>query len=118
MSYILDGSTIRSPQQMHELNETQQAQHRTLDGGIHRDHFGDNKRVWELTYRNTKKTDYDTIKAIYTNYLTDSAAKSWEVTEANYTISLTNVHVDLKERAFFVRGTDYLSDFDLVLTEA
>lgn len=118
MAYLLDGTEIRNPSQLHELNNTQMAQHRTLDGGIHRDHFGDNKRVWELVYRNAKKADYDEIKAIFDAYLSDSAAKSWEVTETNYPVSATTVHLDLRERGFTVRGSDYLSDFDLVLTEA
>jgi len=28
------------------------------------------------------------------------------------------VHIDLQERGFGVKGTDYISDFTLVLTEA
>ena len=118
MSWLLNGSSIRSPHQFDESNDTQAAQNRTLDGSINRDYFGSNKRVWVLDYQNTKKADYDTIKAIYTSYLSDAVAKTWQVTESNYTISETTVHVDLKERGFSVRGTDYISDFTLILTEA
>lgn len=118
MSYILSGTNIRRPKEMEEANSTQVAQNRTLSGSITRDYFGSNKRVWVLTYENIQKTDYDTIKTIYDSYLSTATAKTWEVTETNYTISETSVHVDVKERAFRVVGTDYISDFDLILTEA
>lgn len=117
MSYILDGSTIRAPHSFSETNNTQVAQVRTLSGQINRDYFGDNKRTWKLDYDNTNKTDYDVIKAIYDSYLSTGTAKTWEVTETNYTISQTSVHIDLQERGFSIRGEDYLSDFTLTLTE-
>jgi hypothetical protein len=118
MSYLLDGSQIRNPYEINERNSTQVAQNRTLSGAVTRDYFGSNKRVWVLNYRNTKKADYDTIKTIYDSYLSTNTAKSWQVTETNYTVSATTVHVDLLERDFSVRGSDYLSDFDLILVEA
>lgn len=118
MSYLLDAQAIKNPQAISESNNTQSAQHRTLDGTISRDYFGNNKRVWTLEYRNTQKTEYDTIYAIYASYLSTGNTKSWQITETNYTISLTNVHIDLVERGFSVRGEDYISDFTLILTEA
>lgn len=117
MSYILDGTTIRNPHTFDETNSTQVAQQRALSGRITRDYFGSNKRVWVLEYQNTKKTDYDEINTIYQSYLTSGTGKTWQVTETNYTVSQTTVHVDLLERGFYIRGTDYLSDFTLVLTE-
>lgn len=118
MSYLLDSTQIKAPQSIKESNSTQLAQNRTLDGSFHRDYFGDNKRSWQLQYINTKKADYDTIKTKYDAYLNDNTAKAWEVTETNYTIAATTVHIDLIERGFSVRGTSYISDFTLVLTEA
>lgn len=118
MAYVLDSTTIRNPYEITEENNTQFAQHKTLDGTVRRDYFGDNKRIWRLVYRNTKKADYDTIKTIYTAYLATATPINWEVTETNYTVAQTEVHVDLVERQFSVRGVDYISDFDLILTEA
>lgn len=118
MSYVLDSTTIKAPQEFSETNNTQVAQNRTLDGSINRDYFGSNKRIWVLNYKNAKKTDYDTIKTIYTSYLSTAAAKTWQVTETNYPVSATTVHVDLLERGFSVRGSSYISDFDLILVEA
>jgi len=118
MSYTLGGSTIKAPNSIKETNSTQVAQNRTLDGTVSRDYFGDNKRVWILDYRNTNKTQYDIIKTIYDSYLSTATAKAFVSTETNYTIASTNVHVDLLERGFSVKGTDYISDFTLVLTEA
>lgn len=118
MSYVLSGSNIRAPQEFSETNDTQVAQQRTLSGAIGRDYFGSNKRVWVLSYQNIKKSEYDTIKTIYDSYLSTASAKTWQVTETNYTISQTSVHIDLKERSFPVKGTSYISDFDLILTEA
>ena len=118
MSYLLDSQTLRAPQSFSEANNTQSTENRTLDGSISRDYFGANKRVWVLDYQNTNKTAYDTIKAIYDSYLSTGSTKSWQVTETNYTVSATMVHLDLAERGFSIRGTDYLSDFTLTLTEA
>lgn len=118
MSYVLSGSTIKSPNTLGVNNDTQVAQNRTLDGTITRDYFGSNKRTWKLEYENTKKADFDTIDTIYQAYLSTANAVTWEVTENNYTISQTSVHVDLKSRDFRVGGEDYISDFTLILTEA
>lgn len=118
MSYILNSTTIRSPHEVTERNSTQLAQNQTLDGTIRRDYFGSNKRVWMLGYRTVNKTDYDTIKTIYNTYLSTGTALSWQVTETNYTVAEVNVHIDLLERGFSYKGEDYLSDFDLILTEA
>lgn len=118
MAYLLDGNSIKSPQELIEENSTQTVQHRTLDGSVSRDQFGDNKRRWVLMYRNTQKADYDTIKTIYDSYLSTGTVVTWQSTETNYTIASTNVHVDLLERGFSVGGSSYLSDFDLILTES
>lgn len=118
MSYLLDGSEIRRPTSIREENSTQLAQHRTLDGSIKRDYFGDNKREWVLEYDIVKKSDYDTIKTIYDSHLSTGATKTWEITETNYTIASTNVHIDMRIRDFSIKGTDYLSSFTLILTES
>lgn len=118
MGYILGGTTIKRPQGMDEKNNTQTAQNRTLSGAVVRDQFGSNKRVWLLDYANISKTDFDTINTLYQSYLTTGTVKTWQITETNYTISSTNVHVDLISRGFKYGGSGYLSDFTLVLTEA
>lgn len=118
MPYVLAGSTIRRPMNMEVENDTQTAQNRTLGGAITRDMFGSNKRVWTLEYSNTTKTDFDVINAIYSTYLSTATAQTWQVTETNYSVSATTVHVDLKVRSFNVGGEDYISEFSLILTEA
>lgn len=118
MSYLLSATTIRAPHSIEEQNSTQYAQQKALSGTVGRDYFGSNKRIWTLKYDNTKKADYDTINTIYQTYLSTGTAPSWQVTETNYTVSLTSVHMDLQIRKFSMSGADYISDFDLVLTEA
>lgn len=118
MAYTLDGTNIRSPHSMSEGNSTQFAQKRTLSGSVRRDYFGSNKKVWTLNYTNTNKTDYDVINTIYQSYLSTGSTKTWVITEANYSVSSTNVHLDLVQRGFSVKGEDYISDFDLILVEA
>lgn len=117
MAYILNGTTIRRPLEIRELNSTQMSEQRTLAGNVGRDYFGSNKRVWELTYENVTPTDFTTIKNLYLTYLSTETALTWEVTETNYTVTETDVHVDLAEREFSVRGETYLSNFTLVLKE-
>lgn len=96
----------------------QYAQNKTLDGSVHRDYFGSLKRIWTLSFKNVNKTDYDVIRAIYNTYLSTATAVAWQVTETNYTIPATTVHLNLDNRGFSTKGTDYLSDFSLILTEA
>lgn len=118
MSYILASTTLRNPLSIEESNSTQVAQVRTLSGAINRDYFGSNKRIWRMEYRNTKKADFDTINSIYQSYLSTGSAQTWSVTETNYSVSATTVHVDLLVRKFTMSGTDYISDFTLTLVEA
>lgn len=118
MSYVLGGSTIRPPKSMEEANNTQYAQKKTLSGTVGRDYFGSNKRIWVLHFENCTKTDYDTINAVYQTYLTTGVARTFVVTETNYAISSTNVHLDLNKRGFTIPGLDYISTFDVILTEA
>jgi hypothetical protein len=118
MAYILAGVTIRNPHEMAESNSTQMAVQRALNGTVARDYFGNNKRVWKLTFKNAKPSEYTALYTIYTTYLATNITQTWQVTEANYPISQTNVHIDMPDRGFSVQGDTYLSDFELTLTEA
>ena len=118
MVFTLNGTSIRAPYQMQEHNDTQVAQVRTLGGTIARDYFGSNKRVWTLSYKNVNSTDFSTLNTIYQNYLSTNTTVTWAISETNYTVSQTYVHVDIRDRNFSTLGTDYLSEFTLILTEA
>lgn len=121
MSYILNGSTIRRPKSFDEQNSTQVAQQRTLNGAINRDYFGSNKTIGSYNYENCNPTDFNTINTIYQNYLTTGSTVTWQISDTNYNgrfSTARNVHVDLVQRGFTVSGSDYLSNFTLVLTEA
>lgn len=118
MAYVLSGSNLKSPNSLEETNNTQYAQQRTLGGSVNRDYFGSNKRVWKLDYKNVPKASYDVIKGIYDTYLSTGTAVAWSVTETNYTVSATTVHVNLDTRGFSVGGEDYISSFTLILSEA
>lgn len=116
--YILQGTNIKRPSSIEASNSTQMAQQRTLSGAVNRDYFGANKKVWVLEYQNCNKTDFDVIDTIYQAYLSTKTARTWEITETNYDVNQTNVHVDLVIRSFRVKGSDYISDFTLTLVEA
>lgn len=118
MAYLLSATEIRRPTTLNEEKMPLVAQQRTLSGAIGRDYFGSSKKRWVLKYTNTNKADYDTINTIYTTYLSTVTPVSWQVTETNYTIAATTVHMDLNVREFSVGGSDYISDFELILTEA
>lgn len=118
MAYTLSGSTIRNPKSIEESNSTLVAQNRTLSGAVTRDYFGSKKKVWVLEYENAKKTEYDTINTIYGTYLSTGSTVAFISTETNYAISSTLVHIDLQVRKFTMSGTDYISDFTLILSEA
>ena len=118
MPFVLSGTNLKGPGQISESNSTLVAQQRVLSGAIRRDYFGSNKRIWELTYENVNPTDYTTIYNIYSTYLSTGTTVTWAITEANYTIASINVHVDIQNRSFKVRGSSYISDFTLILTEA
>jgi hypothetical protein len=116
--FLLNGTAIKGSQSIEEDNSTQVAQQRTLGGSVNRDFFGSNKRIWSMDYTNVNPTAFTVINTIYQNYLTTGTTVTWQVTEANYTIASTLVHVDLLIRKFNVRGSSYISDFTLILTEA
>lgn len=117
MGYVLDNTTIKSPNSLDVSNSTQYAQQRVFSGGIARDYFGNNKRVWKLSYDTVQKTYFDVIDSIYQAYLSTGTPVSFEITETNNTVAETTVHVDLQQRSFTVGGEDYLSSFTLILTE-
>jgi hypothetical protein len=119
MAFTLNGTAIKAPQTISEtVDNIQYAQQRTLSGSVNRDYFGNNKRVWKLSYTNIQKTYYDVIKSIYDTYTASGTAVTWVSTETNYAISSTNVHVNIDTRGFSVGGEDYISSFTLILTEA
>ena len=121
MAFLLAGTELKGPQSVSETNSTQYAQQRTLAGAIGRDYFGSNKRIWELEYSNANPTAFGVIDAIYQTYLTTGTAQTWQITEANYNgyaSTERTVHVDVQQRGFNVRGSSYISDFTLILTEA
>lgn len=118
MAFILNGTTIRRPKSIEVSNSTQVAENRTLSGSIRRDYFGSNKRVWKLQYDTLNTTDFSVLDTIYQSYLTTGSTKTWQITETNYTVSQTNVHVDIQVRNFNVPGSSYLSNITLILTES
>jgi hypothetical protein len=118
MAYLLNATSIRAPNSLSVSNSTQVAENRTLSGSITRDYFGSNKRIWTLNYENCNITEFNIINNLYTTYLNNGNVQTWQITETNYPVSSTTVHVDVVKREFSVKGTDYLSDFALVLTEA
>lgn len=118
MGYTLNGTSIRRPNKMQVDNSTQLAEQRTLSGAVGRDYFGSNKRVWMLSYDSLNVTDFNIIDTIYQAYLTSGTAVTWVISEGNYTVASTNVHVDLLSRDFSVPGSSYLSGIQLILKEA
>lgn len=118
MAYLLDSTTIRNPINIQEQTVDQYAEQKALSGSVNRDYFGSTKRIWIFDYANTKPVDYTTIKTIVDSYKSTGATKTFESTETNYTVSSTLVHLDVVKRQFSVRGTTYISDFTLIMTEA
>lgn len=118
MSYSLAGTQIRRPTTMHENNNTQFAANRVLSGANTRDYFGDNKRIWTLTYKTLNVNDYNTLYTIYQNFLLNKSPVPLVVTEGNYPVPSMNVYIDFPDRDFSIPGSSYLSDNTLTLTEA
>lgn len=116
--FILDGTQLKRPTKLSESDTDQYAQVRTLANTIGRDYFGAlGKRVWTLDYVTTTPSDYAVAKAIRDSFRSTATPKTWQVTEANYTVASVLVLIDLVQRKFSVGGTTYLSDYSLILTE-
>ena len=121
MGFILAGTEIRRPTQLNERKIERFSQVQTLDGRIHRDYYNSlvgTKRIWTLSFQNASASEYAAILAIYETYKNTDTVQTWEITETNYTVDQTNVHIDLIERQFSTPGSDYISSFQLILTEA
>lgn len=115
MSYLLGGTEIRRPTSMSVSRSSQYAQHRTLDGSISRDHFGDDKLIFELEYENIKPSEYTTLLTVYDDYVTNGLR--FFDTTGETVVYGTLVHVEIIPREFNIRGTSYISSTTLVLTE-
>jgi hypothetical protein len=121
MAYVLGGVEIRNPMGVSEKKIERFSQVQTLDGRIHRDYYNSlvgTKHIWTLEYENATAAEYSAIKTIYDTYKNTDTVQTWEVTESNFTVAETNVHIDLIERKFSTPGTDYLASFQLILTES
>lgn len=118
MSYSLDNTDIRAPNEMEETKLEQATENQVLVGNISRKNIGSVKRRWSLSYRNVNPEDYTVIANVYDSYLGDAETKTFEITEGEYTVGSANVHVDLISREISAPGTSFVSDFDLILTEA
>lgn len=104
---------------LEETQVDQFSQVRTMANTVGRDYFGAlGKRIWTLDYTNTNPTDYTTISNIRDTYRSTATTQTWQISETNYTVSSTTVHVELVRRRFSVKGVSYISDFSIVLTEA
>lgn len=118
ITYVLNGIVIPPPQEMTETNSTLYAQIRVLQGDVSRKYYGDNKRMWILSYKNTKVATYDLIKELYDLYLNTNNLITWQITGDNYYVNESSVHIDIPRRTFSNSGETYISTFNLILTEA
>lgn len=116
--YVLNGTTIKSPSSISEVNESIYALQRMLSGDVSSDLFSGNKRTWHLEYEYLTQTQYDTIYDQYADYMENEQPVRFEINQDNYPLSATEVHVDLVEREFEIPGSSYYSSTTLILTEA
>jgi len=112
MAYLLDGTTIKRPNSIKREPIEVAADHITISGKTKRD-ITARKYRYILSYKNISKTDADTLVTIYNQ----KAVVTFQSTEANFPVSLRNVHVDIGDRDYLYPGSDYLSTFNLILTE-
>ena len=112
MSYILNGTTIKRPSTMKREAIEVAGDHMTISGKTKRD-ITARKYRYILSYGNITKTDADTLQTIYNL----KAVVTFQSTEANFTVSSRNVHVDIGSRDYAYPGSAYLSTFNLILTE-
>lgn len=116
--YILENVAIKSPTTMVEEKIRTAVYRRALSGRVVADEFNSGKRIWTLHYENMQKSDFDAINNLYQSYLQDEDPMDFQIFEDNYPVAQTEVHLDLNEREFSTAGSGYLSEFNLVLTEA
>lgn len=112
MAYLLDSTTIKSPNSFKREQIEIGVEHTSIDGET-RKSITKRKERFILTYENLTQSDASTIISIWNQEET----VDFESTETNNTISATSVHVDIKNRDYRHRGTSYLESFDLILTE-
>lgn len=112
MAYILDGTTLRNPQEL-EIEELETGvAHETIDGKLKKS-VTNRRRRFVLRYQNLTRTQENTILNIWNQQDT----VTFESTETNLTVASTTVHVEVFRRAFN-RGSEYRSDLSLILTES
>lgn len=112
MSYILNGTTIPRPQQFQRFQLEIARKLDMLNGATKKDIVG-RKEQFLLSYERLTQSEVTNIVAIYNL----NSEVTFQVTETNLTIPVTNVHVEIPNRAYRTLGSDYLEDLTLVLTE-
>lgn len=112
MAFILGDVTLPYPKSFNR-KFVEVARSNTNINGKTRKQILNRKEQFTLTYQNLTKEKADSILSEYEL----EEVRTFEVTDANLTISATDVLIDVKERVYPPTGVHYRSDITITLTE-
>lgn len=112
MPYILNGTTLPNPKAFTREQVETSGTIVTINGATKKD-ITNRKERFILTYNMLSQANVQTILGIWGGLTT----VSFESTEASLMINPTTVHVEIAQRGYTTKGSDYREDLVIVLTE-
>lgn len=112
MSWILGGVTLPNPSGHARRPVEISKSNITLDGSTRKDII---RQKWQyiLSFRMLTQSQVSSIMSLYN----DKEAKSFAVNDGDLTIAAVDVWMDIDERQYNTKGSEFREDFRLILTE-
>lgn len=110
--YILDGTTLKNPQQMEVIEIETSRSHQTLNGEVKKD-IVNQRKAYSLTFKGLTQTQLNDIITIYNK----RTAVSFSVSDGDLTITATDVWVSIESEQYNTQGSEYRADLVLILEE-
>lgn len=112
MSWTLGGVTLPDPQGFGREQIESSTYHEAINGHSSKD-ITNRKERYKLKYEKRTQAEVALILALYSQF----EILDFEVADGSLNISSTPVHVEITDRAYGTKGSEYREDFTLVLTE-
>lgn len=112
MSYILGSTTLPDPQGLQRRYIEKSVYHDAINGRTTRDITG-RKEQFILRYARLAQSVVASILSEYERRL----ALSFSASDGDLNINATDVHVEVQDRSYNTKGSEYREDFVIVLTE-
>lgn len=110
--WTLGGVTLPNPNGFNQKFKKSEVWHETINGRTTRD-ISSRKMVYELLYTKITQAIVAQILSLYEQ----RESLAFSATDGELSISETQVHVDVSDRDYNTKGSEFREDFVITLTE-